>query len=150
MTYTVLITVFRKKDMTPEAFHKHYEDVHMPLIRRLASDLIPLSHTRLYVTRTGPSYAEKMVQAATNGEGIEYDAVAELVFQDEAHSNAYWKTLYAPGTEGVLEADEHMFMDRERLRIVEMGHRDLMFHKSVSILQLQPFISQTGSLRNLY
>ncbi|KAI5476098.1 ethyl tert-butyl ether degradation EthD family protein [Pseudohyphozyma bogoriensis] len=127
MVYVVLITVFRKHGMSPEDFHTHYEQVHMPLIRELAGDLIPISHNRLYVQRSGPELKEVMVQPAENGEGIEYDAVAELIFQDKAASDAYWKILYAPSAEGRLDADEEKFMDRSRLRIVEMGQRDLMF-----------------------
>lgn len=135
--YTILITVFRKAGMSPEDFHKHYEDVHMPLIRKLAGPLIPLSHTRLYVTREGPECKEKMVQPATNGEGIEYDAIAELVFRDQEHSHNYWKVLYAPETNGALYDDELKFMTRERLRIVEMGKRELMFQKYVLLRSFQ-------------
>ncbi|GAA5869783.1 hypothetical protein JCM8547_005841 [Rhodosporidiobolus lusitaniae] len=126
MVFTVLITVWRKPGMSPEAFYDHYENVHMPLIRELAGDKIPISHNRLYVTREGPELKERMVQPSECGDGIDYDAVAELNFEDEAHNLAYWKVLYAPEAEGRLHADELKFMDRSKLRIVAMGKKELM------------------------
>jgi len=103
----------------------------MPLIRDLAGDTIPISHNRLYVSRpgTGPEYPERMVQDAECGEGIAYDAVAELVFENEAHNLAYWKVLYRPEAEGRLTADEYKFMDRSKLRIVAMDRKELMIRK---------------------
>ncbi|KAM0752617.1 hypothetical protein T439DRAFT_346492 [Meredithblackwellia eburnea MCA 4105] len=129
MVYTVLITVWRKPGMSSEAFHEHYENSHMPLIREIAGDIIPLAHTRLYVSREGPDMKEVMVQPSVCGDGIDYDAVAELVFKNKEHSDAYWKILYSPEAAGRLPADEEMFMDRSKLRIVQMGNRDLMFRK---------------------
>ncbi|BGP01401.1 hypothetical protein RTG_01170 [Rhodotorula toruloides ATCC 204091] len=126
MVFVVLITVWRKPGMSPEAFYDHYENVHMPLIRRLAGDKIPISHNRLYVTREGPDLKERMVQEAECGEGISYDAVAELIFEDEAHNLAYWQTLYAPETNGALTEDEYKFMDRSKLRIVAIKNKELM------------------------
>jgi len=129
MTFTVLITVWRKPGMSMEAFYDHYENVHMPLIRELAGDTIPISHNRLYVERTGPELKERMVQPSECGEGIDYDAVAELNFVDEAHNLAYWKVLYRPEAEGRLTEDEYKFMDRSKLRIVSMYKKDLMIRK---------------------
>lgn len=129
MTFTVLITVWRKPGMSMEAFYDHYENVHMPLIRELAGDKIPISHNRLYVERTGPGLKERMVQPSECGDGIDYDAVAELNFEDEAHNLAYWKVLYAPEAQGRLTEDEYKFMDRSKLRIVSMYKKQLMIRK---------------------
>lgn len=129
MVTVVLITVWRKPGMSPEAFYDHYENVHMPLIRKLGGKTIPISHNRLYVTREGPDLKEKMVQPSECGDGIDYDAVAELIFEDDAHNYSYWKALYAPENEGVLYADELKFMDRPKLRIVSMYKKDLMIRK---------------------
>ncbi|MCO5598542.1 hypothetical protein L7F22_052639 [Adiantum nelumboides] len=82
--------------MTMKEFYDHYENVHMPLIRDLAGDKIPISHNRLYVERNGPNLEERMVQPSECGDGIDYDAVAELNFKDEEHNLAYWKILYRP------------------------------------------------------
>lgn len=132
MPFVVLITVWRKPGMDPQAFYEHYENVHMPLIRDLAGDVIPISHNRLYVARpgTGPDYPERMVQEAECGDGISYDAVAELVFENEAHNLAYWKVLYKGPDQGQrLTEDEYKFMDRSKLRIVAMDKKELMIRK---------------------
>ncbi|GAA5893569.1 hypothetical protein JCM6882_007852 [Rhodosporidiobolus microsporus] len=127
MVFVVLITVWRKPGMTPEQFYDHYENVHMPLIRDLAGDKIPISHNRLYVQRQGLDYVERMVQPSECGDGIDYDAVAELIFESEEHNLDYWKVLYRPETNGALTADEYKFMDRSKLRIVAMDKKELMF-----------------------
>ncbi|GAA6043171.1 hypothetical protein JCM8097_008706 [Rhodosporidiobolus ruineniae] len=143
MVYTVLITVWRKPGMSMEAFHEHYENVHMPLIRELAGDQIPISHNRLYVSRD-ENFKEIMVQKATCGDGIDYDAVAELNFADKEASDTYWRILYRPEAQGRLYEDELKFMDREKLRIVAISNKELMirndFHPGTDSTETYSFL----------
>ncbi|MCO5556419.1 hypothetical protein L7F22_009968 [Adiantum nelumboides] len=110
--------------MSMEAFYDHYENVHMPLIRELAGDKIPHQPQPPLRRAHWPELKERMVQPSECGEGIDYDAVAELNFEDEAHNLAYWKVLYAPEAQGRLTEDEYKFMDRSKLRIVSMYRKN--------------------------
>jgi hypothetical protein len=52
MVFSIIIFSYRKSGTTPEQFKTYYERSHIPLVRELAGDDFPLSHTRYYVQRT--------------------------------------------------------------------------------------------------
>lgn len=51
MSYTIIILVWRKPDISPSTFKSHYETTHIPLIRSLTGPLFPTSHSRFYLAR---------------------------------------------------------------------------------------------------
>lgn len=94
MTYRILIFAYRKPGTTPAAFKSHYETSHVPLVQSIAGDHFPKAHTRRYIHRTERSAsathdddddhpASVLVGAQSD---FEYDAIAELIFDDETAS----------------------------------------------------------------
>lgn len=91
MTYSIIIFAYRKPGTTPEQFKKHYEESHIPLLREIAGETFPLSHTRRYILRA-EGEAEGTTRNATTPASVlmgsqadfDFDATAELIFKDAA------------------------------------------------------------------
>lgn len=54
MAFRAMLVIFRKPDISPEAFKEHYEEIHVPLLKSLAGNEFP-KHTRNYVQRSSSS-----------------------------------------------------------------------------------------------
>ena len=51
MTVSILLLAYRKPGTTPEQFQAYYEEKHVGLVKELAGEDYPLSHTRRYIQR---------------------------------------------------------------------------------------------------
>jgi hypothetical protein len=120
MVQSVLIFADRKPGTTPEQFQKHYEEKHMPLIKELAGDQFPLSHTRRYIQRTeGKGSTEHNAGYPATilvGEQADFDCdcCAELVFAHLAALMTFKDTMAQPEKAARVAADEEHFLDRTR------------------------------------
>lgn len=109
MTYTKLIFIYRKQDVTVEQFISIYEHQQMPVLRQIAGNDFPSLHKRGYVHAPGGPLNPK----------IAYDCVAELTFVDEAHMLRYWDKLSQ--NKEALRAVEETFMDTAKTTGVDLG-----------------------------
>jgi hypothetical protein len=131
---SLLLFAYRKPGTTPEHFYNYYENVHMKLIKELAGDTFPLSHTRRYVHRTEAAVAaatpDAEAKASTSGTvrnagypatvfrgeqaDFEYDCCVEIVFEDQAAVQAFTARMAEPERAARLAADEENFLDRSK------------------------------------
>jgi hypothetical protein len=101
LKYLAFLT--KKQGMDTPAFIDYYENVHVPLIRRLAPT--PVVYKRRYLMRD---------DELTSRSGLDFDVVTELVFENR-QAYAHWRAqLYGPGAAGLVLADEERFLDRLR------------------------------------
>lgn len=121
MPYSVLIFAYRKPALSPAQFRAHYESSHLPLVESLAGPLFPRTHTRHYLQRAdhGPDYAATVL-VGTQAD-FAYDALAELVFDDEAAFQAFFARVSEPAVAAKIAADEELFLDRAKMRVVVQG-----------------------------
>ncbi|KAI0471897.1 EthD domain-containing protein [Xylariaceae sp. FL0804] len=117
MTYSILIKSYRKPGLTPAQFKAHMERVHVPLVRELAGAAFPLAHTRRYPDHAA---ANRGLLAGSPTE-FAYDAVAELTFEDEAASQAYFARVGRGEAAERLAKDRAMFVDPARVSIVVLA-----------------------------
>lgn len=128
MTYTVLLFVTRKATLTSEQFKDHWENKHIPLLKSLTGSLFPLHHTRRYFARIerqgfgGPANRDHPLLALRgNVQEFDYDAVAELTFQDEKAFHDFYKTIYDTEVAAKLAEDEEHFIDSAAFKSVVVG-----------------------------
>lgn len=128
MPYTILIFAYRKPGTTPEQFRAHYENTHVPLIRELAGEHFPVSHTRRYVQRApgeGEGTERNADYPATvllgSQADFDYDAFAELAFSDATHFQAFFGLTQQPENAARIAADEEHFLDRSKMPVVVLG-----------------------------
>ncbi|KAL7624820.1 hypothetical protein AAE478_004034 [Parahypoxylon ruwenzoriense] len=126
MTIRVLMLVYRRPDLSPQQFRKHYEEVHMPLTREVAGDTFPLTHIRRYIPRsTTPKNHSTdkdpylAVVAGGNPFDVEVDCVTELIFRDREHLRSYFEMPHAPGAAGKLEEEAKNFAVKYPTIIIE-------------------------------
>lgn len=115
MPYNVLGFVSRKPGITPAAFQAHYEETHMPLLKTMAGDLFPTTHTRHYLKLNEDDSPMVLVGDKAT---LDYDAVAELSFDDQAAFQAYLGFVMA---EKKISADSDKFIDQTNMRLVVIG-----------------------------
>ncbi|KAI0817134.1 EthD domain-containing protein [Xylaria sp. FL0064] len=137
MPYSVLIFAYRKFGTTPAQFKAHYEGTHVPLIHKLTGANFPLSHTRHYLHRTEQQQQQQAEEGKGNNtarnpttpatvligtqEEFDYDAFAELTFEDEAAFQAFFALTQQPEIAEKIAADEELFLDRARMTVVVKG-----------------------------
>lgn len=153
MSYRVLMYIYRKEGTSPEQFREYYETKHVPLIRRLAGDNFPTSHTRNYIgfvphensnpapapTGTGGDErvrtAEKLmageapageyIPMVLQGEPISFgwDVCTILECTNETHFRDFMAVLMDEDNAKALVEDEEVFMDRSKFEIVILGEK---------------------------
>ena len=113
MPFTVLLLACRKPDLSPSEFKAHYEDVHMPLLRRLGGPLFPSTHTRKYL--------QVMNVLPGLQQDFPYDSLSEITFEDEQHFQKFMERISDPDRVAERQADEARFLVPERTAIVIVG-----------------------------
>lgn len=122
MTFTFLLFITRKPSLTPEEFKNHWESVHIPLLKEIAGDTFPTTHTRRYIAR--PVELNSSWPAAVlvgTQDDFTYDGVAELVFRDEEAFRKFFGVVSEPANKARIEEDEEAFIVREAMRAVGLG-----------------------------
>jgi hypothetical protein len=131
MAYSVIIFAFRKPGTTPEQFKTHYEGSHVPLVRELAGEKFPLSHTRRYIHRSENTTSNENNTARNPStpatvligtqEDFDYDAFAELTFEDAGAFQIFFGHMQLPDIAAKIAEDEEKFLDRTRMPVVVLG-----------------------------
>ena len=127
MTYTILLFVTRKPEITPQAFRDHWENKHIPLLQSLTGPLFPV-HTRQYFSRIerkgfgGPANRDHPPLVLRGSpEDVDYDGIAELVFKSEAAFQEFHKVIYATDAAAKLAEDEKNFLDIPKMKAIVIG-----------------------------
>lgn len=127
MTFTLVYLAYRKPGTTPAEFRTHYDEKHLPKIKEMTDQLFPLSHVRRYLHRTtrsppgpvGVATSRNPHDPATLLSGaqsdFDYDAMVEMVFEDEAAFRAFHARLREPENAKWIADDEATFLDREKV-----------------------------------
>lgn len=128
MAIRMLLLVYRKPGTTPEAFKRHYEEVHIPLMQKLSGDLFPITHTRRYITRTSPEDGESPLQQQMAGapDALACDAISELVYRDTEHLQAGSALLQNRENAPIVAQDCEEFMDVARTAIWMLHEGDVV------------------------
>jgi hypothetical protein len=117
MPLKVILFAHRKEGVTPTQFREHLEGAHMPLIKKIAGDLFPLSHLRRYPARPGEVDGNGAWPAAMlvgDPATVPYDVMTEMTFADEAAFRAFFARYQEEVVVKALSEDEKLFMDSAR------------------------------------
>jgi hypothetical protein len=128
MLYTVFLFITRKPTITSEQFKSHWEEQHIPLLKSLVGPLFPLHYKRLYFARTqrkgfgGPANPDRPnFLLRGSPDNFDFDAVAELTWEDEKTFQEFYKAIYESETSVRLAVDEDQFMDSGGWKSVVVG-----------------------------
>ena len=103
----LLAFIRAREDLTREAFIDHYENEHVPLVRRL----LPM------VGEYRRNYIDPNLVPGDGG-SFDYDVVTELVFEDQAALDAFWETIRRPDVVAAIREDEAKFLASDHTRLV--------------------------------
>ena len=92
----------------------------------------PKQHTRRYIQRTPDDSANLSESGTSNAKWPatslfgpapepDIDAIAELVFDDEAGCKKFFEIIKQEDAQQKLAADEELFLDRGKLKAVVLG-----------------------------
>ncbi|RFU34927.1 hypothetical protein B7463_g1415, partial [Scytalidium lignicola] len=118
MPYKILIFVSRKAGLSHSAFKNHYETSHIPLLQHFAGNLFPKHHKRYYLQFSADSQPTVL---QGNKAFFDFDAVAEVSFNDEPGYKAFIDVLSTEEASKTLVEDEEKFSGREKIKIVVIG-----------------------------
>lgn len=128
MSYTIILFVTRKANLSPEEFKDHYENVHIPLAQRLCAGNWPTKFTRQYLARItrkgfgGPANPDRPPMLLRgDAQDIDYDCVSEMTFENEDAFQAFYKRVYEKDVAAKLAADETTFLELGKTRVVVVG-----------------------------
>jgi len=110
----LLVLTARRPDLTPDQFKHHYENVHIPLLRRLLGDAFPLTQERNYTPRS----ADGSVEALIGGGDLAYDCVTVSVFADGEHLQRAVAESNDPRKKVKREEDEAKFLDMTKTKMI--------------------------------
>lgn len=129
MTFSFLLFITRKPSLSPDEFKTHWDTKHVELLRTIAGEHFPLTHTRRYIARTshdGNWPASILVGAQ---EDFTYDGIAELVFPNEAAFRAFFAVVSEPEAAAQIAEDEEAFIVREKMKAVVLGDTSVTSRK---------------------
>ena len=102
------------------------------VVRAITGPNFPKQHTRRYVERTSNDSANLPESDNSNAKWPatslfgpapepDIDAIAELVFYDEAGCKKFFEIIKQEDAQRKLAADEELFLDRGKLKAVVLG-----------------------------
>ncbi|KKZ65990.1 hypothetical protein EMCG_08243 [[Emmonsia] crescens] len=115
--FTAVVFVTRKPDISPAAFQDHWDNKHVPLLKRLTGPRFPLSHTRHYLKRDATPPAYPVSTLVGDSADFTYDGFAVLTFESETALQEFLPIMHHPE---VIE-DEKKFVDLAKLKAVVLG-----------------------------
>ncbi|OJD10604.1 hypothetical protein AJ78_08432 [Emergomyces pasteurianus Ep9510] len=116
--FTAVIFVTRKPGISPAEFQDHWDNKHVPLLRRLTGPRFPLSHTRHYLKRDAAPPAYAITALVGDPTDITYDGFAVITFESEAAFQEFLPIMYHPE---VIE-DEKKFVDLTKSKAVALSN----------------------------
>lgn len=120
MPYNILIFVRRIPGLSPSKFKDHYES-HVRLLQHFSGDLFPKLHKRYYLNFSEDNHDSHPTVLQGDKASFDFDAVAEVSFDNEAAYHAFIDVLSTEEATEKLTADEDSFSVREKLKIVVIG-----------------------------
>jgi hypothetical protein len=135
MTATILLFITRKPTITPAEFKTHWDTKHVELLKSIAGENFPLTHTRHYIARQPENGSWPAVILIGAQEDFSYDGIAELVFPDESALQTFFGIMSAPEAAARIAEDEETFSVREKMKMVVMGEKSVSTkdYNSVSV-----------------
>jgi hypothetical protein len=121
MSFRFLLFITRKPTLTPAEFQSHWDTKHVELLKSIAGDAFPLTHTRHYIRRTAHDSSWPAAVLVGTQEDFTYDGIAELVFPSEAAFQTFFSIVSAPEAAARIAADESTFIIREQMKAVVLG-----------------------------
>ena len=128
MTYTIILFLTRKPELSPEEFKHHYENVHIPLAQQLCAGSWPFKFTRRYLARItrkgfgGPANPDRPpLLLRGDAQDIDYDCVSEMTFESEDAFQAFYRRVYDKDVAAKLATDEMTFLELGQTRVVVVG-----------------------------
>ncbi|RMJ28727.1 hypothetical protein PHISP_00372 [Aspergillus sp. HF37] len=115
--FTIVVFVTRKPGLSPATFQGHWENEHVPLLKRLSGSRFPQCHTRHYLERDAMSPDCPVATLVGCSADFTYDGFAVVRFESRA---AFEEFLPIMSSAEVAE-DEERFTDRAKLKAVVLG-----------------------------
>jgi len=109
----LLAFIRAREDLSREAFIDHYENHHVPLVRRL----LPM------VGEYRRNYVDPDLTPGGN-RTVDYDVVTELGFADQTALDTFWETIRRPEVIAAIREDEAHFLQSDRTRLVGVVQYD--------------------------
>ena len=110
----------RKQGMSREAFIEHYEQRHVPLVRRLLPTIG--KYARNYMPESLRSVSEgRQGGAATSAPVPYFDVITEIWFDDQPSYDQFIADLKNPQKSKDLQEDEERFLDRSIVQTFEVA-----------------------------
>ena len=110
----LLVLTARCPDLTLDQYKEHYENVHIPLLRRLLGDAFPLTQKRNYI----PHSADGSAEALTGSEDLAYHCITVSVFADGEHLQRAVAESNDPKKKAEREEDEAKFLDMTKTKMM--------------------------------
>jgi hypothetical protein len=95
MSFRFLLFITRKPTLTPAEFQSHWDTKHVELLKSIAGDAFPLTHTRHYIRRTAHDSSWPAAVLVGTQEDFTYDGIAELVFPSEAAFQTFFSICFS-------------------------------------------------------
>ena len=113
----IVILIKKKSGMSREDFINHYETSHAPMGKRM------LGHLWVKYVRNYPKSLMEY-QPEETSVADSYDAVTEIWLKDEAAMTEMSRLINEPENNKIILADEEMFQDRLKTRLLVVEEFD--------------------------
>lgn len=110
--YKVIVLVSRKPGMSRADFQRHYETVHVPLVKTLVPALV--EYRRNF-------FDPVEVEIMPGAEAPDFDCITEMWFKDRAGFEALTEINNDPVKGMLLAEDALKFMDPAKTRLMPVG-----------------------------
>lgn len=122
--------IYRKSGITNREFRGHYENVHLPLMRKISGDLFPEAHARLYIPfDAGQDKSDRQATAqvlAGSPENFNFAAISEITYRDMDHFAAHSALLQSDEHKNAVAEDCDKFMDVTQQAIILLHSEDIV------------------------
>lgn len=115
---TILLFCYRLPTLTPLEFRTYCEEKHVPLVKSLLGAEHPLTHTRYYTNKDSGF-------VVGSPEPADPDVIAVITFESEDAMQESMRKRRADGVRELIEADEDKFMNRSKVKVVNVGEADI-------------------------
>jgi uncharacterized protein (TIGR02118 family) len=115
---TILLYCYRLPTLSPTEFQTYCEEKHVPLVKSLLGAEHPLTHTRYYTNKDSGFLVGSPVPT-------DPDLIAVITFESEEAMQQSMRKRRADGVREFIEADEDKFMDRSKVKVVNVGEANV-------------------------
>jgi hypothetical protein len=115
---TILLYCYRLPTLSSIEFRTYCEEKHVPLIKSLLGAEHPLTHTRYYTNKESGFLVGSPVPT-------DPDLIAVITYESEGAMQKSMLKRRSDELREIIEADEDKFMDRSKMKIVNVGEADV-------------------------